>query len=201
MNKIYKNHRYAIVCALKDGTLLKPETCSQCGNGGKINAHHEDYDKPLDVVWLCNCCHLRLHHGIPFDAPLIRWSGDSRLDIMAKRMLEGNAKTLSCDGKTVFLPVLEAEPCELSGLFIEDRIADEHEYFAQNIDWETILALLTYREREVIKLRYGINDYREHTLEEVGRIFKVTRERVRQIEIRAICRLRWALKSTKIGCN
>ena len=48
---------------------------------------------------------------------------------------------------------------------------------------------LTYREREIIKLRYGIGDGYTYTLEEVGRIFKVTRERVRQVEAKAIRKL------------
>lgn len=47
---------------------------------------------------------------------------------------------------------------------------------------ESVLETLTYREREIIKLRYGIGDGYTYTLEEVGKIFKVTRERVRQIE-------------------
>lgn len=53
-----------------------------------------------------------------------------------------------------------------------------------------ILKGLTYREREIIKLRYGQGDGLNYTLEEVGRIFKVTRERVRQIEAKAIRKLR-----------
>lgn len=52
------------------------------------------------------------------------------------------------------------------------------------------LKMLTYREREIIKLRYGIGDGYTYTLEEVGRIFKVTRERVRQVEAKAIRKLR-----------
>ena len=48
-----------------------------------------------------------------------------------------------------------------------------------------VLKSLTYREREIIKLRYGLGDGYTYTLEEVGRIFKVTRERVRQIEAKA----------------
>ena len=46
------------------------------------------------------------------------------------------------------------------------------------------MTTLTYREREIIKLRYGIGDGYTYTLEEVGRIFKVTRERVRQVHFR-----------------
>jgi len=55
---------------------------------------------------------------------------------------------------------------------------------------ESVLKTLTYREREIIKLRYGIGDGYTYTLEEVGRIFRVTRERVRQIKEKALSRLR-----------
>ena len=54
---------------------------------------------------------------------------------------------------------------------------------------EDVLKTLTYREREIIKLRYGLGDGYTYTLEEVGRIFKVTRERVRQIEAKAVRKL------------
>ena len=53
-----------------------------------------------------------------------------------------------------------------------------------------VLNNLTQREREVIELRFGLIDDQDHTLEEVGRRLKVTRERVRQIEERAIRKLR-----------
>jgi RNA polymerase primary sigma factor len=52
-----------------------------------------------------------------------------------------------------------------------------------------ILRRLTYREREIIKLRYGLEDGQTYTLEEVGHIFKVTRERIRQVEKKAIAKL------------
>ncbi len=54
---------------------------------------------------------------------------------------------------------------------------------------EGLLKTLTYREREIIRLRYGLGDGYTYTLEEVGRIFKVTRERVRQIEAKAVRKL------------
>ena len=54
---------------------------------------------------------------------------------------------------------------------------------------DQVLKTLTYREREIIKLRYGLGDGYTYTLEEVGRIFKVTRERVRQIEAKAVRKL------------
>jgi RNA polymerase primary sigma factor len=54
---------------------------------------------------------------------------------------------------------------------------------------EELLKTLTFREREIIRLRYGLADGYSYTLEEVGRIFKVTRERVRQIEAKAVAKL------------
>src|SRR3989344_3563672 len=54
---------------------------------------------------------------------------------------------------------------------------------------EAVLKTLTYREREIIKLRYGLGDGYTYTLEEVGRIFKVTQERVRMIEAKAARKL------------
>ena len=63
---------------------------------------------------------------------------------------------------------------------------------------EQVLKTLTYREREIIKLRYGIGDGYTYTLEEVGRIFKVTRERVRQVEAKAIRKLQHPVRSRKL---
>ena len=63
---------------------------------------------------------------------------------------------------------------------------------------EEVLKTLTYREREIIKLRYGIGDGYTYTLEEVGKVFKVTRERVRQVEAKAIRKLQHPVRSRKL---
>jgi RNA polymerase primary sigma factor len=60
---------------------------------------------------------------------------------------------------------------------------------------EELLKTLTFREREIIRLRYGLADGYSYTLEEVGRIFKVTRERVRQIEAKAVAKLQNPVRS------
>ena len=60
------------------------------------------------------------------------------------------------------------------------------------------LNTLTYREREVLKLRYGIGDGHTYTLEEIGKIFKVTRERIRGVEASAIRKLQHPVRSTKL---
>lgn len=53
--------RYAVLVAIRTGTLIRPETCSRCGVQCRPDAHHEDYSKPLEVEWLCRRCHLAEH--------------------------------------------------------------------------------------------------------------------------------------------
>jgi len=79
------------------------------------------------------------------------------------------------------------------GEFLEDyREEDPLQEVHQNLLKSRItdmLAALNYREREIIRLRYGLADGYDYTLEEVGKIFSVSRERVRQIEAQAIRKL------------
>ena len=88
------------------------------------------------------------------------------------------------------------------GDFIEDEAAESpinaatQEMLKEKID--QVLKTLTYREREIIKLRYGLGDGYTYTLKEVGRIFKVTSERIRQIEIKALRKLRDPLRSRQL---
>jgi len=98
-------------------------------------------------------------------------------------------------------PIGESEDSYF-GDFIEDETIDSpvqsatQEMLKDRI--EHVLKTLTYREREIIKLRYGIGDGYTYTLEEVGRIFKVTRERVRQVEAKAIRKLQHPVRSRKL---
>jgi RNA polymerase primary sigma factor len=64
---------------------------------------------------------------------------------------------------------------------------------------DTLLKSLTFREREIIRLRYGLVDGYSYTLEEVGRIFKVTRERVRQIEAKAVSKLQNPVRAEQLA--
>jgi RNA polymerase primary sigma factor len=98
-------------------------------------------------------------------------------------------------------PVGESEDSYF-GDFIEDDTVESpvsaatQEMLKDKID--QVLKTLTYREREIIKLRYGLGDGYTYTLEEVGRIFKVTRERVRQIEAKAVRKLQHPVRSRQL---
>jgi RNA polymerase primary sigma factor len=98
-------------------------------------------------------------------------------------------------------PVGESEDSYF-GDFIEDDTCESpvnaatQEMLKDKI--EHVLKTLTYREREIIKLRYGLGDGYTYTLEEVGRIFKVTRERVRQIEAKAVRKLQHPVRSRQL---
>ena len=61
-----------------------------------------------------------------------------------------------------------------------------------------VLHTLTPREEQVLKLRYGLEDGRTHTLEEVGKKFNITRERIRQIEAKALRKLRHPSRSKRL---
>jgi hypothetical protein len=52
----------AVAKALRDGTIERPGRCSRCNKRCSPDGHHEDYSKPLDLVWLCKPCHRRHHY-------------------------------------------------------------------------------------------------------------------------------------------
>ena len=99
-------------------------------------------------------------------------------------------------------PVGEAEDASF-GELVEDKRSESptdtaaHALLHQRLDH--VLKTLSYREREILKLRYGIGGGHTHTLEEVGRIFRVTRERVRQVEAKALQKLKHPVRSRKLA--
>src|SRR5215468_1508494 len=113
-----------------------------------------------------------------------------------KRVLKISRHPISLDR-----PVGESEDSYF-GDFIEDNSVESPVNAATNEmlkdKIEGVLKTLTYREREIIKLRYGLGDGYTYTLEEVGRIFKVTRERVRQIEAKAVRKLQHPVRSRQL---
>jgi RNA polymerase primary sigma factor len=98
-------------------------------------------------------------------------------------------------------PIGKEEDSRL-GDFIEDRDADApvktvaHELLRE--DLAEVLSSLSPRERDVLRLRFGMDDGRQRTLEEVGQLFGVTRERIRQIEAKALRKLRHPNRSRRL---
>jgi RNA polymerase primary sigma factor len=114
----------------------------------------------------------------------------------ARRVLDMGRQPMSLDR-----PVGESEDASFSE-FVEDvgvaspTQSTTHGLLRDRI--EGLLKTLTYREREIIRLRYGLTDGYTYTLEEVGRIFRVTRERVRQIEAKAVKKLQHPVRSRQL---
>jgi RNA polymerase primary sigma factor len=114
----------------------------------------------------------------------------------ARRVMEMGRQPMSLDR-----PVGESEDASFSE-FVEDvgvaspTQSTTHGLLRDRI--ESLLKTLTYREREIIRLRYGLTDGYTYTLEEVGRIFRVTRERVRQIEAKAVKKLQHPVRSRQL---
>jgi RNA polymerase primary sigma factor len=147
----------------------------------------------------------------------------SKLRNVAKRLLQANGREPSVDEiaqeagvsveETKRVMKIAKHPISLDrpvgdsddsyfGDFIEDPGAESPVSTASNRmlkdQIDEVLQTLNYREREILKLRYGIGDGYTYTLEEVGRIFKVTRERVRQIEAKAVMKLQHPMRARKL---
>lgn len=98
-------------------------------------------------------------------------------------------------------PVGDEEDNVLSDFIKDNHVVSPHEaasYEVLKLQMNEALSLLTEREAEVLKLRYGIETGQEMTLEEIGKEFNVTRERIRQIESKALNKLRKKTKSNKL---
>ena len=123
----------------------------------------------------------------------------AELNLPVEKIIEANrtaADTLSLD-----TPVGDEEDTSI-GSFVEDERtpgpadATSNALLAEAL--KEILDTLTEREADVLRMRFGMYDGRTHTLEEVGQIFGVTRERIRQIEAKALRKLRNPVRSKRI---
>ena len=119
-----------------------------------------------------------------------------KLDITEDKVRE--AKRISLDPISLETPVGSEEESRL-GDFIEDSSVPEPHENAERIlmreQLDAVLASLPAREEQVLRMRFGLDDGTPHTLEDVGRAFNVTRERIRQIEVKALKRLRYRPES------
>ncbi len=121
------------------------------------------------------------------------------MDIPVERVRE--IQKIAQEPVSLETPIGEEEDSHL-GDFIEDEDAlapaEAASFILLKEQLEEVLETLTPREREVLRLRFGLDDGKARTLEEVGQKFKVTRERIRQIEAKALRKLRHPSRSKKL---
>ncbi len=151
----------------------------------------------VQVLWQLNNVSKELEQETarkPTTEEIAESAGLSRED--AERVLKVAREPISLEHR-----VSESNDAEF-GRFIEDSATQcPLDSVAQSMlkaQIAEVLKTLTYREREIINLRYGLGDGYVYTLEQVGRIFKRTRERIRQIEEKAMRKLRAPLRSQRL---
>lgn len=121
------------------------------------------------------------------------------LDMPVERVRE--IMRIAQDPVSLETPIGEEEDSHL-GDFLPDENAPEPTEAASQVllkeQLNQVLGTLTEREEKVLRLRFGLEDGRSRTLEEVGQMFNVTRERIRQIEAKALRKLRHPNRSNKV---
>ena len=113
----------------------------------------------------------------------------------------GEIKKISQDPVSLETPIGEEDDSHLGDFLADERTMSPEEYATYEIlkdELKEVLDTLTVREKEVLELRFGLFDGSSHTLEEVGKQFKVTRERIRQIEAKALRKLRHPSRAKKL---
>ncbi|MFI3129406.1 MAG: RNA polymerase sigma factor RpoD [Bacillota bacterium] len=121
------------------------------------------------------------------------------MGVSEERVIE--IQKISMDPISLETPIGEEDDTHLGDFLEDDRAIDPSESVTNTTlkeQFASILSTLTPREEKVIRLRYGIDDGRSRTLEEVGKEFNVTRERIRQIEAKALRKLRHPQRSKKL---
>ncbi len=122
-----------------------------------------------------------------------------RMGISAEKVEE--IQKIAQDPVSLETPIGEEEDSHLADFIEDNKTIAPSDMAAQTMLREQLIAALhklTPREEKVIRLRYGLDDGKQRTLEEVGREFNVTRERIRQIEAKALRKLRNPSKSKKL---
>lgn len=122
-----------------------------------------------------------------------------KLDMPVERVRE--IKKISQDPVSLETPIGEEEDSHLGDFIQDDNVmvpADQAAFTLLHEQLMESLETLSEREQQVLRLRFGLDDGRTRTLEEVGRVFHVTRERIRQIEAKALRKLRHPSRSKKL---
>ena len=141
------------------------------------------------------------------EAILTTWANSQRLDPLLSRKLRRAAgrveqiMRISQEPMSLETPVGSEEDSYLGDFIKDEKIPEPDAAASKQLlaeQLQTILNSLNIRERQVLEMRFGLKDGRSHTLEEVGQAFGVTRERIRQIEAKALRKLRHPLRSRKL---
>jgi len=147
---------------LARGMLVKPARCKKCGSTDRrLVGHHEDYSRPRLVIWLCDRCHHWLHR---YSEGELRneWEMPIQNDEARERYLELSHARYAPDESGV------------DSLYTEER----------DMLHEALLSVPN-RARTIFQLFYGVG-CREHTVEEIGRRYGITRTRAHQIKERTL---------------
>ena len=132
--------------------------------------------------------------GIPLDASLTRKL--RRAAQKVRKIMKISQEPMSLD-----MPIGQEDGSQLGDFLPDDKLPTPVEAASRQLLKEQIrqaLGVLSDREREVLEMRFGLNNGQDHTLEEVGRHFGVTRERIRQIEAKALRKLRHPTRSRQL---
>ena len=130
----------------------------------------------------------------PTDAELAK-----KMGLSADKIVE--IRKISQDPVSLETPIGEEDDSHLGDFLADERTMSPEEFATYEIlkdELREVLDTLTVREKEVLELRFGLFDGSSHTLEEVGKQFKVTRERIRQIEAKALRKLRHPSRAKKL---
>ena len=123
----------------------------------------------------------------------------ARMEILPERVRE--IRKISQDPVSLETPIGEEEDSHLGDFIQDEQVAvpaDQATFTLLHEQLMETLETLTDREQKVLRLRFGLDDGRPRTLEEVGKVFHVTRERIRQIEAKALRKLRHPSRSKKL---
>ena len=159
----------------------KPQLVYDCADA--MNLVIENYNKGVQVTWQVYT---------PEEIA-------EKMGLPVERVRE--IQKISQEPVSLETPIGEEEDSHLGDFIQDDNVPVPAEAAAQTLlkeQLDEVLDTLTEREQKVLRLRFGMNDGRARTLEEVGREFDVTRERIRQIEAKALRKLRHPSRSRKL---